>query len=518
MLALNPRKVAIAAIFLALLCVYVSAGKSGPPAKSSGPKSQITRLFDFSHYRKMFSKRYSDVTEELVRKKLFLAKAFRALVSAISYKFKKSTYFLALNQMSDRTKKEMEATHLSPQSLDDIGTNYPVKAAKEESDLLVESMAEIDVGVRNLKDLAAENHEDRIVDELNRLQGLGSVRRQKRSTDDIREDFSFEQIYDRSMKVKQSPGTRYKAEDESLEIVGSGFKMGRQFKKTMTNILGMDSKSSKSRRYQILDGISDPPTSWNRNYRNRYTNSYSSSNNKVYIDHSKKDCMYAPSHQRFCGSCYAFAVAGYYEWLYCKVNGQLIPFSEQFVVDCGPVFLGHAIFGCSGGHLVTTAQFFQNHGAELSTRYPYKARQGSCPYSNKRDTTGFLSFDNTAAMYASIPVSRFPEHLEYGPMVVTIFTDGDFMEYGGGVHAARYCYTSRHGNPHAVILIGHGNEDGQEYWLIRNSYSKAWGANGYYKISKNADCFRGRSGLMFGTRDGKKFQLKARAKGPIPPF
>jgi hypothetical protein len=37
---------------------------------------------------------------------------------------------------------------------------------------------------------------------------------------------------------------------------------------------------------------------------------------------------------------------------------------------------------------------------------------------------------------------------------------------------------------HAVTLVGYGEEDGQKYWLVRNSWSPAWGEQGYIKIAR----------------------------------
>jgi hypothetical protein len=37
---------------------------------------------------------------------------------------------------------------------------------------------------------------------------------------------------------------------------------------------------------------------------------------------------------------------------------------------------------------------------------------------------------------------------------------------------------------HAVTLVGYGEENGQKYWLVRNSWSPAWGEQGYIKIAR----------------------------------
>ena len=38
---------------------------------------------------------------------------------------------------------------------------------------------------------------------------------------------------------------------------------------------------------------------------------------------------------------------------------------------------------------------------------------------------------------------------------------------------------------HAVQLVGYGeNENGEKYWIVRNSWSPAWGKNGYIHVKR----------------------------------
>lgn len=46
-----------------------------------------------------------------------------------------------------------------------------------------------------------------------------------------------------------------------------------------------------------------------------------------------------------------------------------------------------------------------------------------------------------------------------------------------------------HALDHAALAVGYGVEKGEPYWLIKNSWSKAWGDQGYIKIAmKNDNC------------------------------
>lgn len=79
-----------------------------------------------------------------------------------------------------------------------------------------------------------------------------------------------------------------------------------------------------------------------------------------------------------------------------------------------------------------------------------------------------------------------------GPIAVAIdASQNDFHLYSEGIYYNADC-SSGATDPeneldHAVLAIGYGTEDGQDYWLIKNSWGTSWGEEGYIKMARNRD-------------------------------
>ena len=43
---------------------------------------------------------------------------------------------------------------------------------------------------------------------------------------------------------------------------------------------------------------------------------------------------------------------------------------------------------------------------------------------------------------------------------------------------------------HAVSVVGYGTEDGEDYWLIKNSWGTWWGDNGFMKLKRGVGMCR----------------------------
>ena len=40
---------------------------------------------------------------------------------------------------------------------------------------------------------------------------------------------------------------------------------------------------------------------------------------------------------------------------------------------------------------------------------------------------------------------------------------------------------------HAIKIMGFGTENGEDYWLVANSWNEEWGDHGYFKIKRGTN-------------------------------
>jgi C1A family cysteine protease len=72
-----------------------------------------------------------------------------------------------------------------------------------------------------------------------------------------------------------------------------------------------------------------------------------------------------------------------------------------------------------------------------------------------------------------------------GPVSVAIEADQfAFQLYTSGVISSG-CGTNL---DHGVLVVGYGTEEnGQDYWILKNSWGPSWGEKGYFRIAKGGD-------------------------------
>lgn len=210
------------------------------------------------------------------------------------------------------------------------------------------------------------------------------------------------------------------------------------------------------------------------------------------------ECIGPVSNQGSCGSCWAVSSAGAgsdRQCIACKKNGHAcyVEFSPETLVACA------VSNGCGGSQLDVPYQYMMGNGIPPLSSVPYTSGPGTVPScssvtnqaqgmpllkASPLTTTGFGG-DFTIPSQGDVITSMKREIMQNGPITAGMTVFKDFANYRGGVYQPM-SYKVLGSNPvvggHALELIGWGNEDGMDYWLVKNSWGTEWGLDGYFKM------------------------------------
>ena len=159
-------------------------------------------------------------------------------------------------------------------------------------------------------------------------------------------------------------------------------------------------------------------------------------------------------------------------------TGKLQSFSEQQLVDCSK----NGNMGCNGGLMDYAFTYIETNPLELEADYGYTARSSSCKYVKSKGVGKVKAYKDVSADTTG---SHLKAALAKGPVSVAIEADQfAFQGYHSGVITSG-CGTRL---DHGVLAVGYGTENGQDYFLVKNSWSAAWGDQGYVKIGASNVC------------------------------
>ncbi|XP_046739827.1 digestive cysteine proteinase 1 [Diprion similis] len=190
--------------------------------------------------------------------------------------------------------------------------------------------------------------------------------------------------------------------------------------------------------------------------------------------------------QSVCGSCWSFGTTGAVEGAYYVKYHKLLRLSQQALVDCS---WGFGNNGCDGGEDFRAYQWIMKHGG-IPTEEDYGGYIGQDGYCHVNNVT------LTAKMTGFVNVSpRDPKALKiaiakHGPVSVAIdASHKTFSFYANGVYYESACGNTEQQLDHAVLAVGYGTLNGQDYWLVKNSWSNYWGNDGYVLMAqKDNNC------------------------------
>lgn len=190
--------------------------------------------------------------------------------------------------------------------------------------------------------------------------------------------------------------------------------------------------------------------------------------------------------QAVCGSCWSFGSTGTIEGAVFMKTGNLVRLSQQNLMDCSWGFGNNA---CDGGEEFRAYEWIIKHGG-IATELNYGQYLGVdsfCHFKPEQVGAQLSGYVNvTSGSQDALKESLVTK----GPVAVGIDASHlSFVFYANGVYYEPKCGNTVDDLDHAVLAVGYGTLDGNDYWLVKNSWSTHWGNDGYVLMSqKDNNC------------------------------
>ena len=169
------------------------------------------------------------------------------------------------------------------------------------------------------------------------------------------------------------------------------------------------------------------------------------------------------------GSCHGGSVDGPYQWLYqlgeSTGAGISLETSNPYMACSSEMTSGICPSGewtCEPINVARTCSTFTEYGGDCAAITPYPNIMIS----------DYGSISGSAAMQKEI--------LANGPIACGIDAS-PILEYTTGIAT-----DAGSGIDHVISVVGWGEEDGQSYWQVRNSWGEYWGEFGYVRVAFGA--------------------------------
>uniref|UniRef100_A0A8R1IP54 Pept_C1 domain-containing protein n=1 Tax=Caenorhabditis japonica TaxID=281687 RepID=A0A8R1IP54_CAEJA len=208
--------------------------------------------------------------------------------------------------------------------------------------------------------------------------------------------------------------------------------------------------------------------------------------------------------QATCGSCWAFGAAEIIsdrECIQSNATRQPIISVDDILSCCGET----CGLGCDGGYTIEALRFWNHsgvvtggdYGGDGCRPYPFTpCKKSPCaksatPICEKKCQSGYETkyssdkhFGSTSYYVTNTVGAIKTEIYHNGPVEASFKVYADFYQYKSGI----YKYTGgKLVGGHAVKIIGWGNDNGVDYWLIANSWGTTFGEDGFFRMVRGTN-------------------------------
>ncbi|KAF1740751.1 hypothetical protein MXB_4674, partial [Myxobolus squamalis] len=156
-------------------------------------------------------------------------------------------------------------------------------------------------------------------------------------------------------------------------------------------------------------------------------------------------------------------------------TGVLPDLSTQEIIDCS---WKYSNYGCYGGLPEHVYEYCMENGLSTSLAYPYRSRHNQC---NRNNPNSSYKLAGYKILKEGDEDNLLKAIYIIGPISIAIDADSDeHFFYESGIIDYPSC-SSVYLN-HAVLAVGYSLHK-RPYLLVKNSWGKNWGMDGYFKIA-----------------------------------
>jgi cathepsin L len=191
--------------------------------------------------------------------------------------------------------------------------------------------------------------------------------------------------------------------------------------------------------------------------------------------------------QGMCGSCWSFGTAESVESHWALSSKFLGLLSMQQILDCtNNTNDCGGTGGCGGGTPeIAYNQIIDSGGLASEWTYSYQSYHGdgfTCQVTANTPPSAVVK------NYTVLPSNQYLPVMEaltnVGPLAVNVDANA-WSDYESGVFSG--CNQTNPDINHVVQLVGYGvDNDYGPYWIVRNSWSPAWGEVGYIRLARSS--------------------------------